>query len=95
MAEGLIVCGRNHAVEGHIVRRPYEKSNGNFSSCGRGGSPWRAQQEGVAMKRLDLPLPGRVLRVGRSQLGLLGGGCNGRKGLLGLGHHRRDVFGVG
>jgi len=47
------------------------------------------------MKWLNPPLPGRVLWVGRSQLGRLGGGSNGRKRLLGLGYYPRDVFGVG
>ena len=58
--------------EGHVVRRPYEKSKRDFSSCGHGGSPpWCAQREGVAIKPLNLPLPSRVLRVGRFR----SGGC--------------------
>ena len=76
--------------EGYVVRSPYEKSKRNFSSCSRGGSP------GVrSIKQLNLPLPGRVLRVGQSQLRQLCEACHRRKGLLGSGRHRRVVFGVG
>ena len=56
------------AWEGLIVCRPYEKLKREFSSCGCGGSHFRGHQEGFAMKRLNLLLPGCVLRVGQSQL---------------------------